>query len=452
MNPICRRPRRYDRTRPRGAVYVAVLATAALASVMILAGLTALTAGERVRRTTEASARARHLASGALQRALTNPRNNAAWRDELSKGVSLGTSAFGGDQTTVTVTGPGGADVRASLSDPIIVIATAKAGAANHTLRATLTPRAFPLPALAAGLVGNLGVAFDSAKVDAMLPVYSNATMVATVSLIDTPVQSIGSRSGGTYNQGTSALASPVELPTFAKAAEHYLQVGTVVPWASLGGSNLDRRVIGPSHPPGGVTGNTQGVYVIDCQGNNLTLRRSRLSGTLVLRNVGLLTVSNTVLLEPAVEGFPVLIVEGSIDINLDGSALSESGQGTNYNPVGMPYLNSTDADTTDTYLANIAGIVYASGNLSIRGSVSLRGWALARGYLGVGVLGDSVAALISDVLGGNLLGLGGVLGGTPTYTNALTHRADRPSQPPPGFRQSPEFEIRDAHVVQVVE
>jgi hypothetical protein len=106
-------------------------------------------------------------------------------------------------------------------------------------------------------------------------------------------------------------------------------------------------------------------------------------------------------------------MVWGNLDMTWDGgTVLSETVRGTNFNPVGAPYLNATDADTLDVYPGVIKGLIYATGN----------------------VTNDSAC-----VIEGNL-----VAGGT-LYSSAnmnVTYSAYARDYPPPGFGKGSDMRV----------
>jgi hypothetical protein len=130
---------------------------------------------------------------------------------------------------------------------------------------------------------------------------------------------------------------------------------------------DLQKIVLSPQSNPYGSL-NPEGIYVIDCQGEEIRVKKLRVVGTLVLLNPAATSrIDKKVHFEPALPNFPSLLVSGSIQFKyVDNVTLNESAEGVNFNPPGTPYEGSEDSDTTDTYPSLIKGLVYVSGQLNL--------------------------------------------------------------------------------------
>jgi len=95
-------------------------------------------------------------------------------------------------------------------------------------------------------------------------------------------------------------------------------------------------------------------------------------------------------MLEPAIPGFPALIVDGPLQISLDGRAIEEDGK-VNFNPQHTPIKGLSNLTNTDTYTSGITGVVYASGAITFNANLALQGSLIAgttmsvRGTLTIG-------------------------------------------------------------------
>ncbi|MDB5387043.1 MAG: Carbohydrate-binding, CenC-like domain protein [Planctomycetaceae bacterium] len=150
----------------------------------------------------------------------------------------------------------------------------------------------------------------------------------------------------------------------------------------------IDRQVISPSVNPFGTSTNSQGIYVINCNGNDVIIGDSRIVGTLVFTNPG----SNSALQgaiswEPAVVNYPTLMADQAFDINFNSAGLSESTTLINYNPAGTPYpfLGGTSNTTaTDSYPSKINGLVYCASDLTFTNAPTISGVTVAAGKIKV--------------------------------------------------------------------
>jgi hypothetical protein len=195
------------------------------------------------------------------------------------------------------------------------------------------------------------------------------------------------------------------EMPDAAAVFDHYLRVGTRIDIASIPSRTLRRVVLSANSNPYGAA-NPQGIYIIDCAGQQLTIRDARIQATLVLLNASATPqILGRIHWEPSAPNYPALMVQGSLHMNWDGEQdLSEATNGVSYNPVGTPYLNSQDADTSDNYPGVIQGLVYMTGNFTV----------------------DKRSKRVGTT----------IVGGTATFTasSTLTYDSAPYNYPPPGF------------------
>jgi hypothetical protein len=215
--------------------------------------------------------------------------------------------------------------------------------------------------------------------------------------------------------------AAPREMP-HEHVFDYYRFNGTWIDVDTLpvDGSNnplISSVLLTPKLNPFGAT-NPAGIYVIDCQGKDLSIEDCRIVGTIVLLNPGTSTaLAGSVVLQPAAANFPSLLVQGDIAILTSDGDLSEAAIGVNLNPVGTPYRLAEDSDQSDTYASVIRGLVYVSGTLK-----------LTPDFLHSRFLGAVVCEKI--------------LAGSP-----VTFKYDSVffDYPPPGFAQGPEWRVMPA-------
>jgi hypothetical protein len=152
--------------------------------------------------------------------------------------------------------------------------------------------------------------------------------------------------------------------------------------YENVTGRLLYGQALGPT------VANPQGIYWIDCGGGKLLVERSRILGTLVVRNpgTGSAIANGPIHMSPAKPGYPALLVDGNFAIRATSRVLNELEYGVNFNPSGMPYeLNnpsagSTDSNANDGYPSEIQGLVAVSGNLTFENSARVRGQVIVGG------------------------------------------------------------------------
>jgi hypothetical protein len=144
----------------------------------------------------------------------------------------------------------------------------------------------------------------------------------------------------------------------------------------------INRQAIGPGRNPWG-TANADGVYYLNASGSDVTIRDSRVLGTLVVR-CRQLTIDNNVLLESFRKDMPALIVDGDLVLNYQstGSQLREGDADTNFNPSGVPYVGASNSDKSDSYPSEIRGLVHVRGDLTLKSTALVRGAIVCDGKL----------------------------------------------------------------------
>lgn len=137
----------------------------------------------------------------------------------------------------------------------------------------------------------------------------------------------------------------------------------------------MDRVLLSPTSNPYG-TPNASGIYILNCNNQNVTITACRIVGTLVLIGAGAgTTIQAPITWEPAVAGYPALLSDSSISIGISGSAgLGEGTYGVNFNPSGTPYPfvgGTTNTNASDGFPTIINGLIYCGGDLTLSSSTS---------------------------------------------------------------------------------
>lgn len=340
--------------------------------VLVMSALYAAT-GQRA--ATEAaidSASARIQAESGVELGVHLAQNTMAWRQSAESAGVRASTIMGNGSFAVYAADSTDADIDDSLNDPLILQSFGYRNKARQIVRVTLDPDWTPLSCLSMAMCAGGSIGFNNATVRCIGSVAANGSVVAGGSTIAPNVYAVGSITGVTYNgsryPGSTALALPVT------PWAHYVAVGTQIPIASIPSRTIDRQLISPGRNPYGST-NAQGIYVINCGGNDLRIRDSRIVGTLVLLNAGGGTdLENSVFMEPAVASYPVLLVDGDLEIDTASTDLTETVAGMNLNPVSTPHKGLSDTDTTDSYPSVLAGLVYVGDDLVVNTSGAVDG------------------------------------------------------------------------------
>jgi hypothetical protein len=145
---------------------------------------------------------------------------------------------------------------------------------------------------------------------------------------------------------------------------------------------NISRVVLSPQSNPFGATTNPRGIYIIDLDDTKLFIKYARIIGTLVLlkpKAGSAIGAGGPVLWEPAVPGFPALLVrDKEMLINPSNAGLNEYANGINLNPPGAPYSGVVDADQSDIYPSQINGLIYGTHTLKFANQTRVNGLVLS--------------------------------------------------------------------------
>jgi len=170
---------------------------------------------------------------------------------------------------------------------------------------------------------------------------------------------------------GTQTVTVPNKAMPASTVVDMYIGMATTIPNPGL----IDGKVLSPGNNPWGAT-NPDGVYYIDTLGGDLTIRASRIHGTLVVKcGTGTVRLETAALLHPYRADYPTLIVDGNLELLLDSSdrTLSEAEWGVNFNPGSSLYEAVSNVDMNDEYPNEIQGLVHVTRNLLM--SRSSRVW-----------------------------------------------------------------------------
>jgi hypothetical protein len=390
----------------RGGVYITVLGVA----VFVTATGVGLMYATRLQGAADAaiadSAQARLCAEAGVDAVAQYISSNATWRSR-APGTWLNAVSLGSGAVTVEVTDPADGLLNDNASQPIRITAKGMKGSATHILQVDATPRGSAVSSLSVAMTtaGQLHV-----NSGVILNVGTSTAATNAVLRNDGTIQGSArgstSTGGGTATLGTSTGAAALVMPPSGVIADYISHATAITPSSST----LTKVLLTPSFNSLNANYNADGVYVINSS-SDLTIGSIRVLGTLIINCPGKkVTFNGPALIQPARSDYPALIVNGDLVLRCNSSAsLSEVADGYNYNPLGSPYSNATDADTTDTYPNRIEGLVHASGTIDISNNQLVKG----------AVISDSTASSDAIRITGNA---------TITYTPSLS------TTPPLGY------------------
>ena len=326
---------------------------------------------------------ARLLAQAGIEYAATRWYWNPSWRTTFNNNVEYPVTPYeyGNGTFTYKFVDEDG-NLADDATDAVWVYGIGRVGDAVQVQKVLMLPAGDAVTSMEAAFHCNGNVNIGSALLTSidlttnqMVSSNGNISVYNLVSSNDLngDAEAVGTISGSVTGSETTGI-SPRIMPSDA-ALEYYKINGTRIdisdlPVDGFGTPEISRLVLSPASNPFGTETNPEGIYVIDCEGQNLEITQSRIAGTIVAYNVETVTVSGNVNWNPVVGNYPATLVEGTLELQTNQSTLREADELANFNPVGTPYEGAEDSDQTDEYPSEINGLIYTTGQLTI-GSLS---------------------------------------------------------------------------------
>ncbi|MBM4075974.1 MAG: hypothetical protein FJ267_10055 [Planctomycetes bacterium] len=359
-------------------MYVGVLATTTIVALIGLSSLSVAHLGLKSAARSRDAGTAQILARSAVEEGVRVLTTTPSWRSSFVNNTTYPTpliSLNGGTISWKFV------DTDGSLSDDpadaVRVYGIGKCGSATYVESVELYPTETPLTCLEAPFHCGSNVTLQfGANFTTSQFISTNGSLTATIvpSSVQGNVEAVGAITGTVTGTKKTPII-PRQMPSDT-VFDYYLANGTWIDISaipkSIGTATIQKQVLSPTLNPFGPAGNSEGIYVIDCQNQDLKVCNSRILGTLVLINPGsTCMISSTMLMTSVSYNFPALLVRGNCQIQLVNVNLDEATLSCNFNPVGAPYGGVEDTDTTDSFPSKIKGLVYVSGQLNFPFSVT---------------------------------------------------------------------------------
>lgn len=370
----------------RGTVYVLVLVSVMIVTVVGLSGMAVIASERRSAQLDAEAEQARLHAHSAVEAGLLIIASDADWRTNSGGGNWLNAKAVGAGLMSLDVADPGDGDVADSPDDPVTLTGTGEQGAARQKVSVTLVARAQP--------VYGVGALKMAAHTSGAVTVESGRRLrlggetvsadgtLTNFGTIDGAVEALAIVNVGTISGSQTILAPAKPIPG-ASIVSDYQAMASVIPSRTA----IDNQVIAPGLNPWG-SPNANGIYYLDTGNQDLDISDTRIHGTLVVRCGAFrrVRIRGQVFLHTYQPNLPALIVDGNIELDLRSATetLSEATHAVNFNPIGAPYNGEFDGDRLDQYPSEIHGLVHATGSVVMYNTSRVRGAVLAGGGLTV--------------------------------------------------------------------
>ncbi len=396
--PTLQRPRRHKPHR-RASTYLVVLAIAMVVATLGLGGLLVAQRQAFEAQSLDDATEARFYAWSAIELGRLWIQKDPAWRTTYAASTTWAADRPIGAVAFTLQAFDGDGDLALWPYDSLILRATAVNSLqaipgqiqARQIAEVRLVPDPKPLASLSRALHAEGGIRVAAGdRLDVGSAGVSSDTSLTNEGQIVGNYESPAVGGPGVYS-GTrltyTAKASPATGISNLSVAQAYASRATQL---ACGGT-IDRQVLGPYYNPWG-TPNSSSLYVVRAS-DNLTIRNSRIHGTLVVICPGKkLTLDAKVLLHGFRPDFPTLIVEGDLLLNFSSQngPLREWELSKNFNPSTAPYIASDATDpedcdswNDDEYPSEIRGLVYVTGKIEVTQPCTIRGAVICESTAG---------------------------------------------------------------------
>jgi hypothetical protein len=388
LTPASFRLRHYRRT---GTVYIAVLGTAIIVAVIGIASLHIARLEFKESTIVDNMARARLAAKSGVDYVLAYLKTQNNWRTVYTSGTTNQLSTLlnllpDGESFAFQLVDSDG-DLDDDESDPVTLRLLGHAGDATHVIEVTLAPKGQGLTCLSASVHAQGDLEINETLTTDQSASSNQNIVIAGSKSIQGNAQAVGNITGTVSGTRTGSMNPALEMPEPDTVFDFYASVGTPIFYSQLPSGKIEKVVISAANNPyGSMINNSQGVYVIDCQGNKVTIIDSRIQATLVFLNASTIDVEKSVHWTAFANNYPALLVDGNLHLKWTGNVgLSESILGVNYNPSHTPYEGASDSLNDDSYPGLISGLVYVSGDVDVTEQCNLAGVLVVGGKVTIG-------------------------------------------------------------------
>ncbi len=351
----------------RGSVYILVLSASLLGTVIGISALMVARIQHRAAAGTDDLAEARVYARSALEIGLLKISQDPTWRTTYGNSNWPKNQPIGNGTYTIEAVDPADGDVTTGSLDPVELTGIGTMGLATQKIKVRLDADPPPLEALNMALHAETQVHVVIGTVTVV-----GAPLSCNVEILNEGVIYGDAEAGSTItNPGTitGTQMAPVPNKTMPASTVLDMYVGLATPITNPG--TISNQLLSPGNNPWGPT-DPDGVYFIDTLGGDLSIKGSRIHGTLVVKcGAGTVRLNDAALLHPFRTDYPTLIVDGNLELNLNSAdkVLSEAEWATNFNPPATPYKTFGNGTKNDVYPNEVQGLVHVTQNLLMRRS-----------------------------------------------------------------------------------
>ncbi len=227
---------RRNQSNRRGSVYLAVLGTALIVSLLAFSALALQRVQNRMLSASVDIRQAQLNAEAAIDLGLLAIKNDPNWRTTYSNGNWFSNCSTGEGSCTLTVIDPIDANLADSATESIVMTGVGTAGKSVQQVVRTIDSYAEPLGCLRSSVAAGGALSLSNSVLRAgNSGLISASSSSASGSTVYGEVQAL-TVSGSTYAGTTSEIAADERpaMPTWSTVFDYYKTNGTVIPIASL--------------------------------------------------------------------------------------------------------------------------------------------------------------------------------------------------------------------------
>ncbi len=229
---MVRDDRRRMRQRQHGSIYLMVLGSSLIVTVIGLSALAAVRVERMSSQVNRDLAQARLLARSAIDLGMLQIRDDPRWR-QRGPGVWISDLTLGAGLLSLEAIDPQAGNFQ-QPDGPAVLVGTGRVGAARYVVRTELTT-ARGLPCLENAMHSGREIIFDATTVANNQMVSANRDIEAKGgSTVYGDVESAHNVLGGTYMGQTASSAPERTIPDVATVLAYYLANGTAIQYADL--------------------------------------------------------------------------------------------------------------------------------------------------------------------------------------------------------------------------
>jgi hypothetical protein len=364
-------------TNRRGAaIYTVVVFNALLVGVLGLSALSIVRIERQQNVAASDQAIARENAVSAVAVALAHIKNDASWRSTFSHNTQSSLIGFGTGTATWRLVDAVDTSLSNNPRHGVFIEGIGRCGNAAWVERVEARQPELPLPTLTCAVHSGSRLKIDSGcRLTVLNGAASTNTELQVNGTLAGDGRCLSKTAGGAVTGTLTTGLTARENPPSSTLVAAYRDRAT---WLTYSGAIL-KDLLGPGVNTYSGSTNAEGLYYINSGSSTLVIDDSRLLGTLIVK--GNVSITDTVLMQPASRECPALIVDGDLTLQFTSARfLTESAAGRNLNPSAAPFAGVSDADTTDVYPSEIRGLVHVTGNLMVTSDVRVVGLVLVDG------------------------------------------------------------------------